>query len=517
MKKTFLYTFLLCMLGLTAMAQSPEAINYQGVARDASGTPIPNQAIGLQISIRGGSPSGTIQYQETHSITTNDLGLFTLQIGQGSVVSGTFATIAWSSNSHYVEVEMDPTGGTAYTSVGVSQLVSVPYALHATTVEIDQVDDADNDPANEVNTAIGLTGTNLSITDGGGTLTQDLSSLVDDADADPANELNTAFALTGTNLTLTDAGGTLTVDLSSLGGGGGGQWTASGTNIYNNNPTGNVGIGTTAPLKQLTVQNSSGASIGLGSSAFNAVESGRLTFSEDLTNAGGDCGFQFHHDGSANSLSLVTGCFIPSAGDTAFIVTRSSGYTNFKNRIKVGDVANPSANVHIKQAGTGTSPGASGLRLENSTTTAYNQLWTDGTNLNISLGASRIAFINNVGAYNQVSDRRMKANITSLTPVLAGVMSLNPVRYNYTYEGAEDKEVIGFVAQEVEQVFPELVNTTPGSDLRALSYGEFGVISIKAIQEQQVIIESQQQEIDALKAQVQELMELKKLVEEMNK
>ena len=80
----------------------------------------------------------------------------------------------------------------------------------------DNVDDADADPTNEYNTSAVLTGTDLDIVDGGGTLTVDLSSLVDDADADPTNEHNTSVALTGTTLDVTDGGGTISTDLSSL-------------------------------------------------------------------------------------------------------------------------------------------------------------------------------------------------------------------------------------------------------------------------------------------------------------
>ena len=78
------------------------------------------------------------------------------------------------------------------------------------------VDDADADPTNELTTGVVLNGTDLEVTDAGGTITTDLSSLVDDADADPTNEFNTGVVLNGTDLEVTDAGGTITTDLSSL-------------------------------------------------------------------------------------------------------------------------------------------------------------------------------------------------------------------------------------------------------------------------------------------------------------
>ena len=67
--------------------------------------------------------------------TTNVNGLVTLEIGDGTVVSGDFTTIDWSADSYFIKTETDPTGGTMYTITGTSQLLSVPYALHAKTAE----------------------------------------------------------------------------------------------------------------------------------------------------------------------------------------------------------------------------------------------------------------------------------------------------------------------------------------------------------------------------------------------
>lgn len=148
-------------------AQSPQAFQYQAIARDNSGLPIINQAIGIRISIISGSPTGAILYVETHAPTTNQFGLFTLEVGEGTIANGTFNTISWGANGHYLKVEMDETGGTAYQDMGTVQLLSVPYALHAGSV--DNVDDADADPNNELQN-LSITGSNLSIS-GGNTIT----------------------------------------------------------------------------------------------------------------------------------------------------------------------------------------------------------------------------------------------------------------------------------------------------------------------------------------------------------
>ncbi|GAB4295713.1 MAG: hypothetical protein Kow0068_20280 [Marinilabiliales bacterium] len=113
------------------IAQSPQSFKYQAVVRDVSGQVIQNQNVSLRISILEGSVSGAVVYQEEHSAITNDFGLVNLQIGNGNVISGDFTTIPWGDNSYFVQIELDETGGTSYQLMGVSQLLSVPYAMYA--------------------------------------------------------------------------------------------------------------------------------------------------------------------------------------------------------------------------------------------------------------------------------------------------------------------------------------------------------------------------------------------------
>lgn len=112
-------------------AQVPQAFEFQGVARDLSGNALPSQSIRLRLGVLAGSSSGTLEYQETHTTVTSPLGLFTVPMGNGTPVSGTFSGITWGSGPHFVKVELDPTGGTNYQFMGTTQLLSVPYALVA--------------------------------------------------------------------------------------------------------------------------------------------------------------------------------------------------------------------------------------------------------------------------------------------------------------------------------------------------------------------------------------------------
>jgi hypothetical protein len=115
---------------LQSAAQPTKNINYQAVARSFAGSIIPNQNVSIRITIEDGS-AGTPLYVETHSTTTNQFGLFTLQVGGGSAVSGNYSSINWAGGNQWIKVEMDPTGGNSYANMGESQLLSVPFANYA--------------------------------------------------------------------------------------------------------------------------------------------------------------------------------------------------------------------------------------------------------------------------------------------------------------------------------------------------------------------------------------------------
>ena len=132
MKK--LYTLLVAVfITASTFAQAPEKMSYQAVIRDATGNLISNQAVGIQISILQTTVEGTAVYVETQTPTTNTNGLLSLEIGTGTIVTGSFTAIDWSADSYFIKTETDPTGGTNYTITGTSQLLSVPYALYAKT------------------------------------------------------------------------------------------------------------------------------------------------------------------------------------------------------------------------------------------------------------------------------------------------------------------------------------------------------------------------------------------------
>ena len=128
----------LCFLLLTFVVNAqapPNAFNYSAVARNAAGQPIATTTIGIQITILKTSPTGASQYSENHFVNTDAYGLFNLIIGAGAVQSGSMATIDWSNDNYYLKVGMDATGGTNFLTMGTTQLLTVPYALHAATAD----------------------------------------------------------------------------------------------------------------------------------------------------------------------------------------------------------------------------------------------------------------------------------------------------------------------------------------------------------------------------------------------
>ncbi|HXH17853.1 MAG TPA: hypothetical protein VNJ07_02130 [Chitinophagales bacterium] len=233
MRKQLLSISGMLLLCFTMMAQTPAAFKYQAIARSSSGEVMANQTMNVRLGIFKGI---SMEYSEVHTVTTNEFGLFSVEVGRGSPELGNFFDITWGEAPHFLRVEVDPTQNGHFMYLGMSELLSVPYARHAATVEHN--DDADADPENEIQD-LKVIGSMLRITrnqnptvidlsqfntddqqlsydedqhiinlENGGSI--DLTDLKEDADADPANELQT-LSQTGTIVTLSHGGGSVNV------------------------------------------------------------------------------------------------------------------------------------------------------------------------------------------------------------------------------------------------------------------------------------------------------------------
>jgi hypothetical protein len=147
------------ILTASVFAQSPEKMSYQAVVRDGSNNLVTNQSVGMQISILQGSTSGTAVYVETHNPSTNANGLVSLEIGNGTIVTGDFATIDWANGPYFIKTETDPEGGSSYSISGTSQLLSVPYAFHAKSADTVTDGITETDPVYGSSVASGISGT----------------------------------------------------------------------------------------------------------------------------------------------------------------------------------------------------------------------------------------------------------------------------------------------------------------------------------------------------------------------
>ena len=117
------------LINTSIFAQAPQKMSYQAVIRNSNDSLLVSTPVGMRISLVQSSPTGTVVYSETQTVTTNANGLVSLQIGMGTAVSGTFANIDWAAGPYYVKTETDLSGGTNYTIISSNELLSVPYAM----------------------------------------------------------------------------------------------------------------------------------------------------------------------------------------------------------------------------------------------------------------------------------------------------------------------------------------------------------------------------------------------------
>ena len=204
--RLIIFTLLFTVI-YTAKTQTPQSFNYQCVVRNAIGEIEANKLVAFKISILKGSATGNVVYAETQNKVTNNFGLVTMNIGEGTVLSGSFTDIIWSDDTYFMKVEFDIDGGSNFIFMGTSQLLSVPYSLYADKAG-NVEDDHDKDSTNEIQTIsktdsivtlsnnggsfidsdkqkLSLNGNQLTISSGN-TIT--FTGAVD-LDADPTNEL----------------------------------------------------------------------------------------------------------------------------------------------------------------------------------------------------------------------------------------------------------------------------------------------------------------------------------------
>ena len=241
-----------------------------------------------------------------------------------------------------------------------------------------------------------------------------------------------------------------------------------------------VGIGIDTPNAKLSVQN--------GDIAVNNIIPGLRLLAVDATTP------------LAQFSSFGGTLFIENqfAGETADILLQTeSGTIKLEDDGKLGiQKMNPSTDVHLKQSSI-LSAGQGGLMFEENDNTEGWKIMHTGANFSfidrVDGDNTRRAYIqNDTGNYVQPSDKNLKKDIKKLDNILPKVNRLEPVSYRYQSKNKNSNKTLGFIAQEVEKILPELVHYGENGEF-GLAYSEFAVLAIRAIQEQQLVLEKQEQ------------------------
>lgn len=456
---------------LSTYAQAPQKFNYQAIARNTAGVELANQNIGIKLSILDGSLNGAIVYVETHTTNTNTFGLFTLQVGAGTVLNGNFANIAWGSGSKYIKTEIDPTGGTTYTLAGTSELISVPYALYA-----GQAQSGQQGPTGP--TGVGTQG--------------------------PAGPQG----LQGPTGNTGPAGPTGTGTQGPTGPTGPGS--VNGTTNYVSKFTAATTLGNSQIFDN-------GTAVGIGTST---PTNAQLHVVSTLANAGLFETNVASGGAAVNGNNTVTGG-VDGVGVRGNAITGNEGFG--LGGIFEGNYIGARGTVTTTATfGTyglrGEASGAGGQRYG-----VFGQATGGTTNYGVYCNGNG----GYTGTWTQVSDRKFKTNIQDMNGALSRIMQVSAKTYDMRIDEFPSLNLakgtqFGFVAQELETIFPELVENgaAPGVNkeevitYKGVNYIGMVPVLTKAIQEQQTLIDKQQKQIDDYK----ELLDkLTKEVKELEK
>jgi hypothetical protein len=599
MKKLATLIFLVVFFQ-TLFAQAPSQFNYQAVARGAGGTVITGH-IDIRLSLLEDDSLGVARYKETHTATTNAQGVFALKVGKGKIVSGNMDNIDWAQHPYWLQVEIKIPGASDYTTLGASQLLSVPYAMYAkssgdqlspgTGINIDNgviSNTGDLSDNNELQT-LSVNGNQLNISNGnsvtlptGTTYTEgagiDINgNAISALDPSPTNEIQ-SLSLNGQQLSLSNGGGS--VDLPA----GNTSWANSGNITYNNPISNYVAIGANfssfAKLNVIASGNDKGGSFTTSGSGealvANCSSTGTGIHASSASGKGADFSSPIGTAGWFSSTSGSAGRFYSSSGTAGyFSSTTGKGLIVENGNVGIGtnvpdvklDVFDGSIEVVGKNlpnyyqpaisaesyntnncfAGVANGNGTvayfsgdggkelllfdrgigglgTGMEFEAYDLNARWNLYIDAAkDINFAYNNVLRAWIyDNDGSFHNSSDMRLKKDIKPFSHVLDGISKLQAYTYHMKDAPEDSPLSFGFMAQEVEKQFPDMVVEKDG--YKSLCYDHFAVLSVQAIKEQQaeidqqqVIISSQQQQLDAqakeLQAVKEEMVQMKVMLE----
>jgi hypothetical protein len=509
-KVTFLITILALIGSIQTYSQSAQFINYQAVARDASGDILSNKALVVEVSILEGSVSGTTVWQEGHSVSTNGFGLFNIKIGTGnSTGAGTlssFDSIKWHLDDYYLSTRID--FGNGLVEMGTTRFLAVPYAFYALTagnsiggsqklsindhelsisdgntiILPDNVEDDDADSTNELQ-SLSISGKDISISSGN-SITLPITSYWDKTN-DVLNYQGGNIAINSatsyhdsTIFTLTDSTTKNIPALAYFYSVGSDNFFGSSTNLH---ATIEAINGTNSSIVGEAIGNSGGTNKGV----YGYAKSGNSNYGvEGYAQAGSKAtnnnfGVYGIANGTTNGFNL--GVFGEGNGSSAYnrgLDGRTAGTGSYNDGVfgqSIGAGSGQNRGVYGFSQGSGfvnygviaetRGIGSWNIALmadaNGSATTNYG-LYARSANATTNYAAFIDGDLTYTGTLTGPSDAKLKENVIDLNQSLSIIDKLNPVTYSYkdSYKEkinlAEGKQY-GFIAQELEKVIPELV------------------------------------------------------------
>jgi hypothetical protein len=265
-----------------------------------------------------------------------------------------------------------------------------------------------------------------------------------------------------------------------------------GTEVARFDSSGNLGIGTSSPDEKLTVTSTNptgGLIASLRNNGTSSLTGSKLWFNQN----------------TVDNWNIGQ-----PAGVNAFVFCNSTGSTNERMRIDT------SGNLLVAKTSTSASSGIGYQVISSGETNAVMSASTNATTTNsiYSTGASAYRFYVGLAGtvfatsttISAISDQRLKENVQDLDVGLDAVMALKPRKFDWKEgKGKDIKGDRGWIAQEFEQVFPDMVSTwmdePPEGEEPYKSVGaDLIPVLVKAMQQQQQMIETLQAKVAALEA-----------------
>ncbi len=587
-------------LVITSLAVGQNGFNYKALISD-NGNVMTNQVVSFKFTVVENGTNSV--YQEIQTGNTDTNGIIAFNIGEGSVVSGDFSTIDWGNNTYFLKVEINT--GNGYQDFGTSELKYVPYAKYAdkagnvfsgnfnnlTNVPAglsdgDDIDDADHDPANEIQN-LSVNGNQLSISQGntvtlstGATKLDELNDARSDNDGSDNGSSIFIGIGAGDNDDQTD-NGNVGLGYRAMNANTTGNFnTTSGYKALYSNITGS---GNTASGYEALYHNTTGSlNIAIGSNA--------LFLNTDRSNlvAVGDSVLYHNGQGATNTWEAVhntamgskamyyntTGNWNTASGSNT-LYSNTSGYSNsafgggalYSNTTGNDNAAFGLIALYSNITGYNNTAFGNGVLYHNTTGNNNTAYGTDALSHNITgynntalgylafyvgdnhhnstaigynayisasnqvrIGDVSVSSIGGYANWSNVSDVRFKTDVQENVPGLVFIKKLRPVTYHLNVDAivkftktpesarlTKDEQLkatelqTGFIAQEVEQAANSIGYDFSGvdkpknkEDYYALRYAEFVVPLVKAVQEQQAIIERLKQKLGEQETKSQE-------------